>query len=150
MPKPADQTAFSRRLHDIHSGGVATIDEMAEAAGCTGRHMRHVVSMCSPKQLSLEKAIQLSAWLVDERDETRQLEGFLGLTGAVYLRPEPGTAETDDCLLEEMGQVQKRMSEADDALKSGDVDGARLQMQKAFKEMRRAMEDAQALHTTGQ
>ena len=144
MPKPADQTAFCRALHEIHADGVATTREMARAAGCSDRHMRHVVSICDDTQLSLEKAERLSQWLVDTFGETRQLDGFLGLSGAVHMRPE--SHDPDDDLLEEMARVQKHMSRADDALGDGDVTTARQEMQEAFRWMKRAQEDAQALH----
>lgn len=106
--------------------------------------MRHVVSICDETQISLEKAERLSRWLVDTFEETRQVDGLLGLKGATHIRPDEH--DPDDCLLEEMARVQKRMSKADEALKGGDVAEARREMQRAFEELRRAQEDAQALH----
>jgi hypothetical protein len=145
MPKPSDQTRFVRALGEIYRDGVCTTTEMARAAGCSERHMRHVVSQCDPTQLSLEKAEQLSRWLVDTFGETRQLDGLLGMRGATHLRPED--VESDDCLLEELALVSKHMSRADDAIKDGEPETARKEVERAFEELRRAHEDARRQHT---
>jgi len=75
VPKPTEQTAFSLALNEITVDGTAHVAEMADVVGCSVSHMRKVVSTCDTTQLSLQKAICLSAWLVDEKDETRHLHG---------------------------------------------------------------------------
>jgi hypothetical protein len=138
--------AFCRALNRIIHDGTATPVELAEAGGCSARHVRNAANTRSSKSVSLEFAEQISRWLVDERSETRQLDGFLGLRGATHFRPQD--EDHDDCLLEEMARVQKHMARADDALKDGDTAQARQEMEEAQAWMKAAQEDASERHTT--
>lgn len=141
MAKPAEQTPFTRALHEIHADGVATTREMARAADCSERHMRHVVSMCDPTQISLEKALRLSSWLVDDRDETRQLDGFLGLTGGVHFRPD--SVDNDDCIEGEIFRSRNHAGNASRLLEEGDREGAAREMRQSIREGKAALTDIQ-------
>jgi len=54
MASQNPQPPYVDALNDIVQDGVATVQQMAEAAGCTPQHMRNVLSHCSRKGLSLE------------------------------------------------------------------------------------------------
>jgi len=149
MPKPADQTAFSLALNEIAADGTASVTEMAHAAGCTESHMRDVVSICDTSQLSLRKAIRLSAWLVDERDETRQLEnadqagmtGFLGSKGEAHFKPE--RFENDDDIRDEVMDARQDAANAIEALDEGDRERAAKEIRDGIGDFHEALQDIQ-------
>jgi len=144
MPSPADphDTAFQAALNRILRKGIASADEMARQCDRSPQHIRAVAR--GDHHMGAEAKEELSSWLCDARDCTIQVDGMLGLTYETHRRPTEH--DGDDCLLEEMGRVQKHMSAADAALKDEDTETAREEMQKAFAELRRAHEDAKQIH----
>jgi len=143
MASQTPQPAYVDALNGIVRDGVATAQQMASAADCSTQHMHNVLSSCSRKGLSLEAFQRLSAWLVDEKGEVRQLDAFLGVDGGAYIRPEQ--AEIDRCLLQEMAEMQKLMTYADDALKDGEHDAARRHIAKVKGLSKLAMEEVEAV-----
>lgn len=147
MPKPAEQTSFSLALNEIASDGTASAIEMAHAAGCSESHMRDVISICSPAQLSLRKAIRLSAWLVDERSETRQLqagsgkEGLLGKTGDAHFVP-IGVGNDDD-IREEICAARNDATRAIEAFDEREREEAARYIREGIRDYRAALEDIQ-------
>jgi hypothetical protein len=137
------KTGFARALNEIIHDGVATPREMASAAGCSARHIRNVANQKDSTELSAQKMEKLSRWLVDERDEVRHLQGLLGRSGGAYLRPDQ--AEVDRCLKEEMADIQKEMTYADDALKNGETSAARRHVAKVKGLAKLALEEVEAV-----
>ena len=149
MPKPAQQTSFSLALNEVAADGTASPVEMAHAAGCSESHMRDVISICDSTQLSLEKAIRLSAWLVDERSETRQLVGAdeASLPGLLGSRAEvhfaPTGFENDDEIRTEILDARQDAGRAIEAFDEGDRTRAAKELRKGIADMTRALQDVQ-------
>lgn len=147
MPKPAQQTSFSIALNQIHSEGVASVQEMAMAADCSVSHIQDVISICDTSQLSLGKAIRLSHWLVDEKGETRQLQamgdrrGFLGTSGGVHF--EPDSYENDDDIQPEVFDARQDAARAIEALENGDREEAARQIRDGIGDFHEALQDIQ-------
>jgi len=147
VPKPSDQTAFSLALNEIAADGTASVTQMAHAIGCSESHMRDVVSICDTTQLSLEKAIRLSAWLVDEKGETRHLEGaedqpgFLGRSGEVHFRPE--SFANDDDIRREVMDARQDAANAIEALDEGNREEAAKQIRDGIGDFHEALQDIQ-------
>lgn len=142
MATPTSQPGYINNLRDIVHDGVATVSDLAEAGGCSKQHIRNVLNPCSKKGMSLEVFQSISAWLVDECGEFRQLEGFLGVNGGAYLRPDQ--VEIDLCLKEEMADIQKEITYADDAMKDGEIAAARRHGAKIKGLAQLAMEEIEA------
>jgi len=68
---------------------------------------------------------------------------MLGMDGGAYIRPEQ--AEVDRCLLDEMAEIQKLMTYADDALKEGETAQARRHLAKVKGLSKLAMEEVEAV-----
>ena len=147
MPKPAQQTSFSLALNEIASDGTASAIEMAHAAGCSESHMRDVISICNSAQLSLQKAIRLSAWLVDERSETRQLQagggkqGFLGETGDAHFLP--ADVKNDDDIREEICAARNDATRAIEAFDDQEREEAARYIREGIRDYRAALKDIQ-------
>lgn len=148
MPKPAEQTSFSIALNQIHSEGIATAQEMAVVCDCSVSHIQDVVSICDSTQLSLEKAIKLSAWLVDEKGETRQLQamgdkdGLLGESADVHWKPE--SVEDDDDIRPEVFDARQDAALAIEAMKQGDREEAAKQIRDGIGDFHEALQDIQS------
>jgi len=147
VPKPAEQTSFSLALNEIASDGTASAIEMAHAARCSESHMRDVISICNSAQLSLRKAIRLSAWLVDERSETRQLqasggkEGLLGETGDAHFVPRQ--IENDDDIRKEICAARNDATRAIEAFDNQEREEAARYIREGIRDYRAALEDIQ-------
>jgi hypothetical protein len=146
MAKPADQTSFSLALNEISADGVASIQEMAVACGCSESHMRSVVSVCNDTQLGPRRMIKLSHWLETERDETRQLEldtedDKPRLAGDGHVVHTPDDIDPNDCLHDEMAMSQKLLGDADRYLKNGNRSAAKRKVRKARKKVDEALAD---------
>lgn len=150
MPKPTQQTAVSLALNEIAADGTASVQEMAAVIGCSVSHMRKVISICDTTQLSLEKFLRLSAWLVDEKGETRQLHGSPdeGLAGAlgesadVHFIPE--SFEADGDIRPEVFDARQDCANAIEALKDGDEAEAAQQVRDGIGDLYEALEDIQS------
>lgn len=123
MPTPVPQPAYIDSLNAIVADGVATMSQMARAAGVSRQHISNCLNECREKDMSLEVFQQISSWLVDEKGEVRQLEAFLGTQGGAYLRPEQ--VELDECIEEEAHDLLKETTYAEDALSEGETAAAR-------------------------
>jgi hypothetical protein len=143
------KTGFARALNEIIHDGVATPREMAgpDAADCSVSHLRDVANLKCTKELSPEKRERLSRWLIRERGEVRQLQGLLGKEGGAYVRSDQ--VALDECLKDEMAEIQKELTYADDAMKNGEFDAARRHRAKARGVVEMALEEieaAEAMH----
>jgi len=130
-------TAFQRKLNAIIRRSIATPRELSEEAGCSPQHIRAVArGDCS---LSLEKAETISSYLADEADELRQLEGFLGISGATHFHPDE--VENDDCLQDEIYEARNHFAAADSLLKAGERGEAATQAKKGIEKAKAALTD---------
>ena len=123
MASPTPQPPYLEALNEIVQEGVATVQQLARAAGCTPQHMRNAINQCYDKGLSLGAFQKVSAWLVDEKGEVRQLEAFLGVKGGAYLRPDQ--VELDQCIEEEAHDLLKEVTYTEDAIDEEETGAAR-------------------------
>lgn len=131
------KTAFQRKLNEIVRRSVATPRELASVADCSAQHIRAVAR--GDTCLSLEKAEVLSSYLADEQGELRQLEGFLGLSGATHFHPDE--VENDDCLRSEIYGARNHFAAADSLLKAGEREEAAAQARKGIAKAKAALAD---------
>jgi len=149
VPKPSDQTAVSLALNEIVADGTASPQEMAAVLGCSESHIRAVISICDTTQLSLQKFLRLSAWLVDEKDETRHLHGASeeGLPGALGTTKDvhdtPDAVDNDDRIGDEVFDARQDAALAIEALKDGRRQDAARHLRDGIGDFYEALEDVQ-------
>lgn len=134
-------TGFSRALNEMFHDGTITPRELEKATGYSATHLRNIAN--GETGVSDQAMEKISRTLVDDFGETRQVQGMLGMDGGAYIRPEQ--AEVDECLLEEMAEIQKLMTYADDAVKKGEASAARRHMAKVKGLAKLAFEEVEAL-----
>lgn len=104
-----NHSAFARALNRVVSEDRFTVQEMADVAGCSDRHLYNVRS--GDAELAASKAERLARWLC-RHGETRLSEVFLCPEFAVVRR---ATGTSNGEIRDELVRIVHAMAEADSA-----------------------------------